>query len=83
MLRMRRGKTHRPIFLKIGTHKFWRDVITCAKFGQIFFSAFENTGVQSYKLPIYRAHRAYNRVPTIVGTCDVQKSNDGIKQTAK
>ncbi len=28
------GKNPPPIFfLKIGTHKFWRDVITCAKFG--------------------------------------------------
>ena len=33
MLRMRRGKTRRPIFVKFGTHKFCRDVITCAKFG--------------------------------------------------
>ena len=33
MLGMRRGKTRRPIFLKFGTHKFWRDVITCANFG--------------------------------------------------
>jgi len=33
MLGMRRGKTRRPIFLKFGTHKFGRDVITHAKFG--------------------------------------------------
>ena len=33
MLRMRRGKTRRPIFCKVGTHKFCHDVITCAKFG--------------------------------------------------
>ena len=27
------GKNPPPNFLEIGTHKFWRDVITCAKFG--------------------------------------------------
>ena len=71
MLGMRRGKTRRPIFSKFGTHKFWRDVMNCANFGLVCFSGFGNTGVQSYRLPIYRAHRAYNRVPTIVGTCDI------------
>ena len=33
MLGMRREKPSRPIFFKFGTHKFWRDVITHAKFG--------------------------------------------------
>ena len=71
MLGMRWGKTRRPIFVKFGTHKFGRDVITCANFGSISFSGFGNTGVQSYSLPIDNAHRAYNSVPTTVGTCDV------------
>jgi len=71
MLGMRRGKTRRQIFLKFGTHKFWQDVMTCANFGWIWFGGFGNTGVQSYRLPIDKALRAYNRVPTIVGTCDI------------
>ncbi len=70
MLGMRWGKTRRPIFVKFGTHKFGRDVITCANFGEISFSGFGNTEVQSYSLPIDNAHRAYNSVPTTVGTCD-------------
>ena len=70
MLRMRGGKTRSPIFVKFGTHKFWQDVMIYANFGEISFSGFGNTGVQSYRLPIYSAHRAYNSVPTIVGTCD-------------
>ena len=64
------GKNPPPDFLKFGTHKFWRDVITCANFGQISYSSFGNTAVQSYSLPIDNAHRAYNSVPTTVGTCD-------------
>ena len=71
MLGMRRGKTPRPIFLKIGTHKFGQDVMNPANFGEISFSGFWNPEVQSYSLPIDNAHRAYNSVPTTVGTCDV------------
>ena len=71
MLGMRWGKTRRPIFVKFGTHKTGRDVITFANFGEISFSGFGNTEVQSYSLPIDNAHRAYTySVPTIVGTCD-------------
>ena len=41
-----------------------------ANFGEISFSSFGNPEVQSYSLPIDNAHRAYNSVPTTVGTCD-------------
>ena len=61
MLGMRRGKTRRPIFFK-----FWRDVMSPANFGEISFSGFGITEVQSYSLPIDNAHRAYNSVPTTV-----------------
>jgi len=45
--------------------------MTSANFGSILFSSFGNTGVQSYSIPIDKAHMAYNSVPTTVGTCDV------------
>ena len=68
MLSMRRGKKPAPNFWKICTQKFGRDVMTSANFGLIDFTGFGNTGVQSYSLPIDKAHRAYNSFPTIVGT---------------
>ena len=67
------GKNPPTDFFKFGTHKYGRDVITYANFGSISFSGFGNTAFQSYSLPIDNAHfRAYNSVPTTVGTCDMK-----------
>ena len=52
MLGMRRGKTPRPIFLKIGTHKFGHDVMNPANFGEISFSGFGNPEVQITVFPL-------------------------------
>ena len=63
MLGMRRRKTRHPIFVKFGTHKSVRNVITGANSGEISISCFGNTEVQSYSLPIDKARGAYNSVP--------------------